>query len=445
MGSDADESCDRASRVPRVRRLHRYLAGALLLAAAVAMPPSTRTEAFTPTRFVSGWIPYWVSDWQQGFDQASGVLADVSPMAFQMNEVPGSADPLAVFIEQTESAGDLAAIISRAREAGALVVPAIFDQTNNNVMAQIIADPARRGTVVQAIAALVNDRGFDGIDLDWEKFAFGDSPESKALVWQHWPVFLAELDAAMPGKVLSVTVPPIWTKNSPGDNAAGAGTCDIGYPGTAPTCRGYRQFNWAATIGAGIVDRFRIMVYDWSTGQAGPIAPVWWYRDVVAVVKAEIPSQFWDRVQLGVPSYGRNWAKVVSGTCPTGTSLATQSLQLEHVAALADSKGATIVQDAASNELTFSYDTIFSGPLASPPPFTPPPSSLSTVTPADEDLQTAVRLLHTTCVVRRTVWFPNEWTIAERAVIADQEGLGGIVMWAFGYENAATWALLSGV
>lgn len=365
-------------------------------------------------------------------------------MAFQVNELPGSADPLNVFIESTESTADFDAIVTRAREAGIPVIPAIFDQTNANVMAQVLADPTRRTAHVQAIAGLVNSRGFDGIDLDYENFAFSDTVQWKTSLTSTWPVFLQELKAAMPNKILSVTVPPVWSKNSPTDTTRDLDTCGLTYPTDATSCRGYLMYNWPATIAAGIVDRFRIMVYDWSVGQAGPIAPVWWYRDVAQMVERVVPAQFQSRVQLGVPSYGRNWARVTSGTCPSGTSLSTQSVQMENAAALAASKGASMQRDAASGEMTFSYDTTFSGPLDAPPPFSSPGARPATIDGgAGGALQQAIRFRHTTCVVRRTVWVPDEWTLAERAIIATTDhGLGGIAMWAFGYETDALWNVL---
>lgn len=443
MGSGAGEREPGASRVHRVRHLRRYLAGAVLLATAVAVPPSTRTEALTPTRFVSGWIPYWESDWTRPFDMAPGILADVSPMAFQMNEVSNSADPLAVFIEQTMTKpGALDAIVSRARAAGALVIPSIFDQTNNNVMAQVIADPIRRLDLVTAIAALVNNRGFDGIDLDWENFAFNDSSASKALVYANWPIFLTDLKAAMQptGKILSVTVPPIWTKTTVNDTTKSPATCSFANELTTDSCRGYRMYNWPATIG--IVDRFRIMIYDWSVSQAGPIAPRWWYQDVITLLQTRFPS-YLGRVQLGVPAYGRNWAKVQSGTCPDGTSLATKSVQMQEAAGLALSKGATPQLDAVSGETTFSWTESFAGPLSKPPPFTPgaPPTAIAAADPAG--MQQAVRLRLTTCTVRRTVWVPDEFTIAERAILARNGGMGGIAMWAFGYDTSDLWNVLA--
>jgi spore germination protein len=428
-----------------VRRFHRYLAGAALLSTAVAVPPSASTEALTPPRFVSGWIPYWEGDWTRPFDQSPQILREVSPMAFEVDDVTDTPDPLDVWIRQTESTTDLNAIVAKAGNLP--VIPAVFDSTGNNVLAQVLADPARRAAHIQQLMTIVNDPRFDGIDLDYENFAFNDSADSKALVFANWPVFLKDLKAAMlpSGKILSVTVPPVWTKTTVNDSSKSPATCSFDLALTTESCRGYRMYNWPATIGDGVVDRFRIMVYDWSVGLAGPIAPRWWFEDVLALVRTRIPAGYWDRVQLGVPTYGRNWAKVESGTCPDGVSMSTRSVQMSAAASLASSKGVTPQLDLVSGETTFSWTESFTGPLSTPPPFTPgaPPNVIASTDPAG--MQPAVRLRLTTCTVRRTVWVPDEFSVANRAILASEGEVGGIVMWAIGYETTALWNMLAGI
>jgi hypothetical protein len=54
------------------------------------------------------------------------------------------------------------------------VVPSIFDRTDEGVMAGILADPQQRARHVDAIVAFATDGDYDGIDLDYEQFAFAD-------------------------------------------------------------------------------------------------------------------------------------------------------------------------------------------------------------------------------------------------------------------------------
>ena len=52
----------------------------------------------------------------------------------------------------------------------------------------------------------------DGIDLDYEGFAFSDGHDSWASTQPVWRAFVTELAAALHanGKLLSVTIPPTW-------------------------------------------------------------------------------------------------------------------------------------------------------------------------------------------------------------------------------------------
>jgi hypothetical protein len=46
------------------------------------------------------------------------------------------------------------------------------------------------------------------------------------------------------------------------------------------------------------------------------------------------------------------------------------------------------------------------------------------------------------CTVRRTVFYADETTVTQRARMALDAGLGGIAIWAYGYENSNLWPML---
>ncbi len=150
-------------------------------------------------------------------------------------------------------------------------------------------------------SSLTANPEIDGIDLDYEGFAFTDGHDSWASTQPVWVAFVTELAAALHanGKLLSVTIPPTWL----------AGGVPTGYPV-------YAQ----ASI-APVVDRLRLMVYDWSVSSPGPISPMSWLNQVIAYSNSAIPAAS-DRskLQLGVPSYGRDWGRQVKSTeiCPDG-------------------------------------------------------------------------------------------------------------------------------
>jgi hypothetical protein len=49
------------------------------------------------------------------------------------------------------------------------------------------------------------------------------------------------------------------------------------------------------------------------------------------------------------------------------------------------------------------------------------------------------------CTVRRTVYYADETTVVQRAQMSLDAGLGGIAIWAFGYETTDLWPMLRAV
>lgn len=377
--------------------------------------------AATPSRFVTGWVPYWeTKDGTVAFANAPGVFADQAAFNFSATG--------ATSIALIGGTGPLATSVSAMRAQGLPIFATITDGTPKLAMQGILLDPATRAQHVQAIVALAVTNGFDGIDLDYEGFAFDDGRASWAGTQPGWIAFVNELGAALHtnGRLLSVTVPPIW---------------DAGKSG-------YSVYSWAEIVAS--VDRLRLMVYDWSFSAAGPIAPISWVQNVLAYVHQVIPPVHLAKIQLGVPAYGRNWAKVVAGTCPSNASLGTASVQMANAASLAESKGATPVRHE-SGEMTFSYDTVYTGSLSvslTPPTYTPSASPAPRVEEADPSgLAPAVRVMApgapVTCTVRRTVFYPDAASVVQRAQAAIDSGISGIAIWAMGYETGDVWSVLS--
>jgi hypothetical protein len=393
-----------------------------------AVSPSRGTAAaVAPGRFVSGWVPNWssavVADGSRGIIGTPGVFTDVSPFAFT------AIDAATIATSGTESS--LTAAVSTMRANNLPVLPTITDGTGKLVMAGILADGAQRTAHVQAITTLVVNRGYDGIDLDYEGFAFNDGQSSWVTTRPNWAAFVIELGTALHanGKLLSITVPPIWN----GGNA------------------GYWVYSWQDRTPAldilPAIDRLRLMVYDWSVSVAGPVSPMSWVDNVLTYVKNVVPAEQRHKVQMGVPAYGRSWAKVLSGSCPSNASLGTVAVQMENMTGLLAKPGAVLVRDA-SQELRLTYDDVVTGSgVSSPaPPYTPPTNRSDTMAPADANgLASAVRLGGTTCTIHRTVYFPDADTIVVHANAALQAGLSGIVIWALGYETDDLWPKLMNI
>jgi hypothetical protein len=80
----------------------------------------------------------------------------------------------------TNGESNVAWAMQRLREAGLVVLPAIADASGKRRMARTLADPALRGQHVADLVALAVNSGYDGLDLDYENFAFSDGRSSWA-------------------------------------------------------------------------------------------------------------------------------------------------------------------------------------------------------------------------------------------------------------------------
>jgi spore germination protein YaaH len=182
------------------------------------------------------------------------------------------------------------------KATGVPVLPSITDGMPAHRMAAVLRSTTSRTVLVNQIVSTVTTQGYDGIDLDFERFAFSDGSSTWASTRPSWVAFVKQLFVALhaKGKLLSITTPPLYT----------------------PTT-GYWVYDWAG-IGR-YVDRLRVMTYDYSVSRAGPIAPYAWVSKVAAFAVSQVAA---GKVQIGVPTYGRDWRSGttyagVTGLCPT--------------------------------------------------------------------------------------------------------------------------------
>ena len=178
----------------------------LLLAATVTL------SACQPNRFFSAWLPWWAGSTAIAplGTNAASLFSELSPSSF------GTDTNTAVHL--VGSCSRLQAATAAARTAGVPVIATVFDSTAAKVMAGIVTNPTTRGQHVQHLVDLVMHGGvgtctgaaFDGVDLDYEQFAFADGRSTWAATQTGWVAFITQLADALhaKGKLLSVTVPP---------------------------------------------------------------------------------------------------------------------------------------------------------------------------------------------------------------------------------------------
>lgn len=143
-----------------------------------------------------------------------------------------------------------------------------------------------------------------------------------------------------------------------------------------------------AAIGAA-ADRVRIMAYDyhWATSAPGPIAPATWVDAVAAFAARTITPS---KVQLGLPLYGYDWV----GSRGEGV---THAQVQDLIARYAPS----IQWSAADQEPWFTY--------------------------------------RDTSGQSHTVWYADRRSTDVRLGSVTRHGLGGVVFWRLGGEDAAVW------
>ena len=388
----------------------------MLAAAALAL------SACQPNRFVSGWVPYWgTTAGRSTLDNPdiAPLLTDVS-MMWHGTAADGT-------ITTLSSTTNLNSVIASARVQGLPVVPTIFDTTAAGVMRGILHNTTNRAAHVQSIVALVTSKGYDGIDLDYEVFAFGDARSTWSSISPDWVAFVNSLATQLHarGKLLSVTVPPVWN----GGNS------------------GYTVYAQAQIAPA--VDRLRLMAYDWSITSPGPIAPMFWVNSVIAYSTQVVPVS---KLQLGVPAYGRHWTtqKNAFEVCPDG-AIRRDSVTMRDSAALAAAHSVMPTRHS-EGEATFGWTELVTGPRTkpiTPPVWTVPTTVVKKVTtpPGTAGLQPALRLAPpaepVTCTIQHTVFVPDPTSVRQRAEAALAAGWSGIALFAFGYETTETYAALS--
>ena len=278
------------------------------------------------------------------------------------------------------------------RRAGMQIIPSMTDGTAKLVLAGYLANPTTRTTIVNSIVNLVNSNGFDGIDLDYEGFAFVDGSSTWTRTAPLWVAFVKELSTALRAnkKILSVTTPYLY---DPSERQ-----------------KGYFVYAWADI--ASSIDRLRIMTYDFNVAKPGPNAPISWVDKTVRYAISIMPSS---KVYLGLPGYGRDWITAVQGKCPVsappglraGAKASTFLMVNAERKAVIDN--AIPVFDATVSEATYSYIQTYNGLTADG--------------------------ASTTCNVSRTVWYQNARSYAERMALVSKYRLGGAALWTLGMED----------
>ena len=360
----------------------------------VLVPTSALAADNPPRKIMTGWVPYYsmktaLPDVLNNIDLIKEVMPfwytlkfDGKAKAAVITDLYAPANPSVPITEP----------LNAMRNAGLSIIPTITDGTDKLVLAGLLKNPASRTQIVSAIMNLVRTNNYDGIDLDFEGFAFVDGNTTWTSTAPSWVAFVKELSSALHAekKLLSVSTPYVLNPTE--------------------AQKGYFVYAWAAI--ASSIDKLRIMTYDYSVSKVGPLGPITWAERTVQYAISIMPAS---KVFVGVPGYGRDWVTAVSGVCPANVINAVKpgakaaTFVMRDAVALAATYGSVPTYDEKSGEMTFSYQKVYNGTTATG--------------------------LATSCTASRIAWYQDARGWALRAALVTKYRIGGITAWTFGMEE----------
>ena len=378
--------------------MKRFPALSILLAFLLLISPlqqMQRAEAANPPRkILTGWLPYYsMKTYLPAVLNNADLIKEIMPFWYTLKYDGKSKKAVVTDVYKTANPSvPITEPLTALRNAGMTIIPTISDGTDQMVLANLLAKPVSRKQVVDAIVATVASQNYDGIDLDFEGFAFIDPNTTWKTTAPNWVLFVKELSAALHAqkKILSITTPYLFNP--------------------AEAQKGYFVYAWAQI--APFIDRLRIMTYDYSTSRPGPIGPIAWTEKTVKYAISIMPAS---KVYLGLPGYGKDWVTKVEGVCPSNLAkIITPSAKagtflMRDAASIAATYGAVPTYNETFAEVTFSYKREYTGQTSSG--------------------------LSTTCTASRTAWHQNAQSFSVRAQLVAKYQLGGAAQWVIGQEE----------
>jgi spore germination protein YaaH len=294
----------------------------------------------------------------------------------------------------TQNSIDKAIPISTLQSLGIKVLPTVTDSTNEGELSKIMGNDASRATLIKTITDLVMANKFDGIDLNFEGFAYVDKIATWPTIQTRWVKFVAELSVSLrsKNKLLSVTTPYLL------DPTTGR--------------RGYYHYAWPEI--SSHIDRLNIMFYDYHKydTKPGPIGPISWAEPSLLYALKHVAPY---KIYFGTPNYGYNWVTKVTGVCPTNTPKSENKssnaaiIHQNRSQAIVNKPGAVTTYNEKFGETNVIYTAEFNGVNSSGAP--------------------------TSCKVDHTAWFVDSRGYFARAKLVEKYQLGGIAEWEIGYGD----------
>jgi spore germination protein YaaH len=382
----------------------------MLTGAVMGIPAHAAT-----TLEISGWLPYW----RKATSTADALLhldtfKEINPFGYSV-KTDGTIADTAKMDEDPWPA-----LIAAAKAKKIRVVPTIM-WSNGAAIHAVLSDGPSRRKLEDDIAALVKEKGYDGIDIDFE----GKRAETK----QYFATFLKGLAMRMTDKWIMCDIEP----RTPVDSR---------YDGTPPPDATEYANDYVA-IGK-YCDRVRIMAYDQGAidvrlnrAAAGkpyiPVADPLWVEKVVKLTAQSIPKR---KLVLGVPTYGYEYEV---------TPLSEQGYRYDLLWAFNQKYAFDLmaqyhpsVQRNSAGELSFSYiPNVF--PDAQPPGTESASLTNNGILPTASGVASGTRA----GPAFNILWWSDANAIKDKVALAKKLGLRGVAIFKIdGGEDPALWDIL---
>lgn len=380
--------------------LSRLLVFSLLfsLVANVGLMPSATAEDRQLRKIFSGWMTDYSTygDTTKGQIQAmdyvvanADMFSQILPFWYTITSATTIKDKYV-----TQNSINKAIPIATLQSLGIKVLPTITDSTKEGELSKIMGTDSSRANLIKTITNLVMTNKFDGIDLNFEGFAYVDKIATWPTIQPRWVKFVSELSTALhaQNKLLSVTTPYLL------DPTTGK--------------KGYYHYAWPEI--SSYIDRLNIMFYDYHKydTKPGPIGPISWFEpSLIYALKTVAPY----KIYLGTPNYGYNWVTKVTGVCPTNTPASEKTssnaaiIHQLKAQAILDKPGAVATYNEKYGETNVLYTAEFNGVNTAGVP--------------------------TSCKVNHSAWYVDSRGYFARAKLVEKYKLGGISEWEIGYGD----------
>ncbi len=394
----------------------RYIFGFLCALFFVLPFPASAATIFE----VSGWIPYW---------RAATGTTDVLPHLDTLTEV-------SPFVYTIKSDGTLLdngkldeepwrSFIAEAKRQKVRIIPTIMT-SNSELLHEILSNQKKRIALEDRIVALVKEKGYDGIDIDFE----GKRAEDKT----YFSTFLKGLYQRMGNKWVMCT---IESRTPVADR----------YYGTTPPADATVYANDLKEINK-YCDRVRIMAYDQqgidlklaaaaasSSQLYAPVGDPAWIKKVVNLMSKDIKKS---KILIGIPTYGYEYDVVAYANNEYIYNI-LWTFNPGYAVPLAAQYG-VMPERAPWGEMAFTY---VPNPAVSST--TPPVTATIPALTASAAASMIATAANTNRTFRYVVW-PDAQSIQQRIDLAKRLGVRGVSIFKLdGGQDPNIWSVLQGV